>query len=102
LRLLCDEFDGDITAVYYNPNIEPIEEYERRRDTFMEYAASIDVATIELPYDRTMLSKVMDNAKKPRPYHSAEYFKNDGIVFLAGATVTGIDYKNKKVRIGYQ
>lgn len=41
----------------------------------------------------------MDAAKKPGPFKSAENLKNNGIIFVGESTVTGIDYKNKKVAI---
>ena len=65
LRLLSDELDdNEITAVYYNPNIESVEEYERRRDTFMGYACSVDVAAMELPYDNGAWREVMCSASE--------------------------------------
>jgi hypothetical protein len=41
----------EIVVVYANPNIHPIEEYERRRDTLIEYAADRDITVVELPYE---------------------------------------------------
>jgi epoxyqueuosine reductase len=41
-----------VTVVFANPNIHPVEEYERRRDTLLVYAQSVGVDVIELPYDR--------------------------------------------------
>jgi len=40
-----------ITVVYYNPNIHPAEEYERRLMTLREYAARHAIDVVELPYD---------------------------------------------------
>jgi len=40
-----------ITILYANPNIHPVEEYERRREVMAEYAAAEDVAVVEAPYD---------------------------------------------------
>jgi predicted adenine nucleotide alpha hydrolase (AANH) superfamily ATPase len=34
------------TLYWYNPNIHPFKEYEKRRDTLKEYASSIDVKAI--------------------------------------------------------
>lgn len=42
---------GLVTVVYWNPNIHPAEEYERRRDTLSAYAASAGIQVVELPYD---------------------------------------------------
>lgn len=41
----------DVTVCYANPNIHPREEYERRRDTLLEYAKSAGIRVIELPYE---------------------------------------------------
>lgn len=50
LDALAAEAD-DVTIVYANPNIHPAEEYERRRDTLLEYAQAIGADVIEVPYD---------------------------------------------------
>lgn len=42
---------GDITVIYANPNIHPLAEYERRRDTLLAYAERNGVEVVELPYD---------------------------------------------------
>lgn len=41
----------EVTVVYFNPNIHPAEEYERRRDTLRAYADSAGIEVVELPYD---------------------------------------------------
>ena len=41
---------AEVTVCYANPNIYPPEEYERRRDTLLEYAGESDIDVIELPY----------------------------------------------------
>lgn len=53
---LLEPFDAlaakhDVIVCYANPNIAPPEEYERRRDTLVDYAASTDIEVIELPYE---------------------------------------------------
>jgi len=40
-----------VTVLYANPNIHPLEEYERRRDTLLAYAQTIDADVVELEYD---------------------------------------------------
>ena len=47
LALEADE----VTVAFANPNIHPVEEYVRRRDTLLDYAASAGVDVVELPYD---------------------------------------------------
>lgn len=50
LDALASEADS-VTIAFANPNIHPAEEYERRRDTLLGYAAKAGVEVIELPYD---------------------------------------------------
>jgi predicted adenine nucleotide alpha hydrolase (AANH) superfamily ATPase len=52
LDALACEADA-VTIAFANPNIHPAEEYERRRDTLVEYASVLGVDVVELPYDRT-------------------------------------------------
>jgi predicted adenine nucleotide alpha hydrolase (AANH) superfamily ATPase len=40
-----------ITAIYYNPNIAPRDEYERRRDAFVTYATERAIDYVVLDYD---------------------------------------------------
>ncbi|MCL2881519.1 MAG: epoxyqueuosine reductase QueH [Coriobacteriia bacterium] len=40
-----------ITLLYYNPNIAPIEEYERRRDAWVAYCAQQGIEAVELEYE---------------------------------------------------
>ena len=58
LRLLSTEF-STLTAVYYNPNITPAEEYDRRRDTFVSYAQLTYTPFIELDYDAERWKEAM-------------------------------------------
>jgi len=40
-----------VTLVFYNPNIQPADEYQRRRDALVDYAQGSDVDVVELVYD---------------------------------------------------
>ncbi len=51
------------------------------------------------PFDRTMLSKMMDGTKIPSPVRSQEYWKEDGVTLVGGATVKSIDEKAKTLQI---
>jgi predicted adenine nucleotide alpha hydrolase (AANH) superfamily ATPase len=53
LDALAAEADSVVVA-YANPNIHPAEEYERRRDTLMRYAAEAGVEVVEVAYDPRM------------------------------------------------
>lgn len=54
---LIEPYDGleaegfDVTVVYYNPNIQPTVEYERRRETLAEYALARGIEFVVLPHD---------------------------------------------------
>ena len=43
--------EHDVTVVYANPNIHPLDEYERRRDTLLAWAGDRGVEVIEAPYE---------------------------------------------------
>jgi predicted adenine nucleotide alpha hydrolase (AANH) superfamily ATPase len=57
-----DELSGvaDVLVVYANPNIHPLEEYERRRDTLLAYAAERGIAVDEAPYDPDAWAAAVD------------------------------------------
>ncbi|MCL2024470.1 MAG: epoxyqueuosine reductase QueH [Coriobacteriia bacterium] len=61
LRLLREDFDA-ITAVYYNPNIEPHDEYERRHDALVTYARLVEVPYVELPYENAAWTATLAEA----------------------------------------
>lgn len=41
----------EVVVVFANPNIQPLEEYERRRETLRSWAASRALELVEVPYD---------------------------------------------------
>jgi epoxyqueuosine reductase len=44
--------DGsEIVVVYANPNIHPVDEYERRRDTLRSYTEAQEIQVAEIEYD---------------------------------------------------
>ncbi|MFA5843338.1 MAG: epoxyqueuosine reductase QueH [Coriobacteriia bacterium] len=43
--------EHDVTVAYANPNIHPLEEYRRRRDTLFAYTEGTGVRAIELAYE---------------------------------------------------
>jgi hypothetical protein len=45
---------GSVAVCFANPNIAPADEYARRRDTLVEYAAKADIPVIEVPYEPTL------------------------------------------------
>lgn len=50
LDALATQADS-VTVFFANPNISPAEEYVRRREALMAYAADLGVDAIELPYE---------------------------------------------------
>jgi predicted adenine nucleotide alpha hydrolase (AANH) superfamily ATPase len=50
LGLLVEE-KVSFSTLFYNPNIQPFEQYERRRATFCAFAESLGVNVREEPYD---------------------------------------------------
>lgn len=61
--LLLEEKEFDFTSYYYNPNIHPKIEYERRKNTLIDYCKSIDLnLVIEEEYGMVNFVKhVVDN-----------------------------------------
>ena len=49
IERLNDYFD--ITVLYYNPNIEPIEEYEKRKETQIKLLKELNIKFMDSPYD---------------------------------------------------
>ncbi len=47
LRLREEEFE--VTAFWYNPNIHPFAEHERRRAAFIQFAQEVDLPVLEWP-----------------------------------------------------
>lgn len=58
VKTLKDE-GFDVTGLYYNPNIHPLQEYVRRREALEEVAAALDFPVIY----------------KDNEYHPQEYFR---------------------------
>jgi len=58
---------AEVAVVYFNPNIQPVEEYQHRRDTLIDYAQRCGVDIVELPYDPALwLEQVGPLARSPR------------------------------------
>jgi epoxyqueuosine reductase len=61
----------DVTVAYANPNIHPLREYERRRDTLIAYAGSQSIDAVEFPYEpaewvRAVAAKTPDKNRRCR------------------------------------
>lgn len=51
--------DADVIVVYANPNIHPRAEYERRRDTLLDYASTHGIEVVEVPYEPEQWSEAV-------------------------------------------
>ena len=68
---LLEPFDalalrGDVDVCYANPNIFPAEEYERRRDTLLDYAADAGIDVTEVPYDPALWAEAVAGTEGDR------------------------------------
>lgn len=54
--------DHEVAVCYANPNIHPAKEYERRRDTMMEWMALQGLDAVELPYEPGAWRRAVDGA----------------------------------------
>ena len=66
LRDLAARYDR-VTLVYYNPNIHPADEYDRRRDQFQTYATELGAEFVELEYDPTAWVEAVARAAADTP-----------------------------------
>lgn len=62
---LLEPFDAlasthEITVVYANPNIHPVAEYRRRRDTLLSYTQERGIPVEELPYEPAEWVRALD------------------------------------------
>lgn len=57
---------ADITVIYYNPNIEPKEEYEHRKSEQMRLLSEIDVPYIDADYNNDVFRRITFPLKDER------------------------------------
>lgn len=72
---LLEPFDAlaaehEVAVVYANPNIQPAEEYEHRRDTLLAYAAAQGIRVIELPYESEAWEAATAGLERPERCHA--------------------------------
>lgn len=56
----------EVVVVYFNPNIHPREEYERRRDTLRAYADARGIEVVELAWDPALWREAVGEAPGSR------------------------------------
>lgn len=59
LKTLADEGEN-VTVLFYNPNIYPQAEYDKRRDEQKRVCAALGVAFAELPYEPQVWDKAVE------------------------------------------
>lgn len=93
-----------VAVVYFNPNIHPAEEYARRRDVLLQYAAAHNIEVVELEYDPGQwLERVGAHARTPelrcracyrlRLEHVADWAADNGFDAIA-TTLTVSPYQD--------
>lgn len=103
--------DFDITVLYYNPNIEPLEEYEKRKEEQIRFLKEFDenIKFMDILYDHESFIKISKNlemekeggARCHKCYHlrlnkTASLAKKYGFDYF-GTTLTVSPYKNSQV-----
>jgi epoxyqueuosine reductase len=78
MALAKDELD--VTAFFFNPNIQPDEEHAKRLDSFRKYSAHNNIKTVE--HENTEAQKLepgdCENCYKVRLSEAAKYAKENG------------------------
>ncbi len=99
----------EITVIYYNPNIEPKEEYEHRKKVQKEFLEKIDIPFIESDYENeSFLEKTKSLALEPeggkrcpicfslRLEYTANVAKKKGFDYFT-TTLTVSPHKNSQI-----
>ena len=107
IERLKDYFD--ITIIYYNPNIEPISEYEKRKKEQIKIINKYDIKYIDCDYDNDLfheMSKGLESVPERgirchkcyrlRLEYTARIAKDNGYDFF-GTTLTVSPHKLSKV-----
>lgn len=98
----------DITILYYNPNIEPIEEYIRRKEEQIRFLEEFDsnIKILDIDYDNESFKKISKNLEHEKEggarCHKCYYLRLEKTMEMAinnnfeyfGTTLTVSPYKN--------
>ena len=101
----------DITILYYNPNIEPLEEYEKRKKEQIRFLALThpDIKIMDSDYDNEKFKEISKGLEKEKEggsrCHKCYFLRLEKTGDLAstyhfdyfGTTLTVSPYKNSKV-----
>ena len=67
--------EHEVVVVYANPNIHPVQEYERRRDTLLGWAHENGVEVVEVPYDPALWDAAVGAQTSDRGTRCAACFR---------------------------
>jgi predicted adenine nucleotide alpha hydrolase (AANH) superfamily ATPase len=81
----------EVVVVYANPNIAPAEEYVRRRDTLLEYAAEIGAEVVELPYEPDVWHEATDGTEGDRAARCSACYRVRFTMSAEYAAANGFD-----------
>lgn len=98
----------DITILYYNPNIEPIEEYNKRKEEQIHFLREFDsnIKILDIDYDNESFKKISKNLEHEKEggarCHKCYYLRLEKTLEMAslhgfeyfGTTLTVSPYKN--------
>ena len=84
----------DITVVYYNPNIEPIEEYEKRKSVQKKLLDELNIKFLDCDYDNETFRRICTPLKD-----EVEGGKRCGVCF--GIRLKYTAYKAKELGFDY-
>jgi len=99
----------DITIIYYNPNIEPIEEYIKRKNEQIKIINHYNIKIVDCDYDNDLFHKIsigLENVPEKgirchkcyrlRLEYTANFAKNNNFEYF-GTTLTVSPYKLSNV-----
>ena len=98
----------DITILYYNPNIEPLEEYLKRKEEQIRFLEEFDsnIKILDIDYDNESFKKIAKNLEHEKEggarCHKCYYLRLEKTLEMAsihnfdyfGTTLTVSPYKN--------
>ncbi len=83
--------EHDVRVVYANPNIHPAQEYERRRDTLLRYAAERDIAVDVPPYEPEVWERAVEGHEGDPPARCRACYRVRMGIAAARAAASGCE-----------
>lgn len=88
----------EVKGLFYNPNIRPREEYERRLITMEYYSTSIGLKVINEPNDRELTPGNCENCYRIRLQRAADYAKKIGHDFFSTTLLVSPYQKHEVIK----